>query len=112
MFYILISNVAFYIYSLHLAFFFFSSIGRAPNSFLQLNSFPLCEYDLTISNWKDVGDFLSFDIIYNIAMNNTVCKSFHMDADIFIGHISDLHLMDKRLYASVILIDFTKLPPQ
>lgn len=102
-----------FIYSLHLAyfyvFFFPPSMVTAPHSFLQLNSFPLCEYVLTVSNWKDLGVFLSFDIIYNVAMNNAVCKSLHMDASVFTGHIADLHLMNKGIHASVILTEFTNL---
>lgn len=102
--------------SLPLAYFyvclFFPSMVTALHSFLQLNSFPLCEYALIVSNWKDMGVFLSFDIIYNVAMNNAVCKSLHMDANVFTGHTADLHLMNKGIHASVILTEFTNLPPQ
>ena len=116
LYYILISNAAFYIQSESCLFlclvFFPPSMVTAPHSFLQLNSFPLCEYALTVSNWKDLGVFLSFDIIYNVAMNNAVCKSLHMDASVFTGHIADLHLMNKGIHASVILTEFTNLPPQ
>lgn len=93
-------------------FFFFPSMVTALHSFLQLNSFPLCEYALIVSNWKDMGVFLSFDIIYNVAMNNAVCKSLHMDPNVFTGHTADLHLMNKGIHASVILTEFTNLPPQ